>query len=54
MCSGEVSAAEIVYHCIRQIFSVTFRHRRNQQQQQEEEEEEEEQEGAAGEGEPTR
>ena len=46
MFSGEVSAAEIVYHCIRQIFSVTFSHghHRHQRQQQEQELEEEEEE----------
>ena len=39
MFSAEVSAAEIVYHCIRQIFSVTFGH--HQQDEEEEEEEDE-------------
>ena len=38
MFSGEVSAAEILYHCFKQIFSVTFS--RNQEEEQEEEEEE--------------
>ena len=42
MLSGEVSAAEILYHCIKQIFSVTFSHHQEEKQKEEEEEEKEE------------
>ena len=42
MFSGEVSVAEILYHCIRQVVSVTFSHHQEQERDVEEEEEEEE------------